>query len=151
MFRSLLCVCTGNLCRSPMAERLLASRSGNALEIGSAGTGAPAGEPAAEFAVAALRERGIDLSTHRAREVTPELLQQSDLVLAADSGHVRELLRLAPSMRGRVYRLGHWRDVDIPDPIGGSREDFEECLALIEACVEDWMPHLLPASETRHG
>ena len=82
--------------------------------------------------------------------MTPDLLRSSDLVLAAEQAHVRELLRLAPTLRGRVFRLGHWRDLDIPDPIRGPREEFERCLARIEACLGDWMPHLQSRSAAHH-
>ncbi|WP_070990085.1 low molecular weight protein-tyrosine-phosphatase [Halofilum ochraceum] len=143
MFQSVLCVCTGNLCRSPMAAVLLADRLGaDGPSVASAGTGAVVGEPAAEHARAAVAARGLDLEGHRARQVTASLLREHELVLAAEGSHVRALLRIEPAARGRVYRLGHWRDMDIADPIGRDYADFVTCLDEIAGCLEDWVGRL---------
>lgn len=150
MIRTILCVCTGNLCRSPMAAALLAARLQDRV-VHSVGTAAIPGTPAPHHAIALMAERGIDLASHRTRHITPALLREYDLVLAAEASHVRRLLTLAPEMRGRVFRLGHWKNFDIPDPLGSSRAHYEHCLDLIEACVDDWVSHLRPQSEARDG
>ena len=80
-----LFVCTGNTCRSAMAEALFRAGAGEAgltsLEVGSAGTGALPGAPASEGAYLVMLERGVDLSAHRARLLTRELIEESDVIL----------------------------------------------------------------------
>ncbi|HEY6005544.1 MAG TPA: low molecular weight protein-tyrosine-phosphatase [Anaeromyxobacter sp.] len=127
-------VCTGNICRSPMAEALLRARferrGRGAVE--SAGLGAVEGRPADPVAVELLAARGLDLSGHRARRVTPEMLSRFDLVLVMDSEQHRSLMALAPSYRGRIRRLGGFSNFDVPDPYREPRLAFERSLALIE-------------------
>ncbi|MGI8707160.1 MAG: hypothetical protein ACR2LG_02990 [Actinomycetota bacterium] len=102
-------VCTGNLCRSPMAESLmreaLSGRDCDGVEVASSGTWAEAGYGAAESAVNALRERGIDLSAHRTRPLDPDEVNQADLVVAMTSVHVREILEVAPEAAGKLVMI----------------------------------------------
>lgn len=141
MFQRILIVCTGNICRSPLAAGLLKAQRAE-LDVTSAGTRAPVGLPADPHAVACAHERGADLARHRSRHLDAESLAGRDLVLTAERCHLEDVLAAFPASRGRVYRLGHWRDVDIPDPIGCDRDVFEETAQVIEACVADWLPHL---------
>ena len=85
MLNRVLVVCVGNICRSPMAEAMLRARLGRRprFEVSSAGVGALVGHPADPFAMELMRERGLDIAAHRARQVTPELVAAHDLVLAA--------------------------------------------------------------------
>lgn len=140
MFNRVLMVCVGNICRSPMAEGLLASRltRRGAPTVGSAGVAAPAGRPADPIACRLMKERGIDISGHRARQLLPEMLRASDLVLVMD-GELEEAVEdLEPACRGRIHRIGRFGDFDVPDPAGGSRADFERTLALIDRGLTDY-------------
>ena len=117
------------------------------ISVSSAGLGALAGHAAAEHAVELMAERGIDISGHRARQLTPELIGTSDLILVMEQGHRRAIDSVEPAARGKIYRLCEWRDVDIPDPYGKPRESFEEALALIERGVSDWAGKLMPGHQ----
>jgi protein-tyrosine phosphatase len=140
MIRHILVVCVGNICRSPMAEALLrdALRGQEEVTVESAGLGAVVDYPAAEHAEVLMAERGLDISGHRARQLTPDLINASDLILVMEAGHKRAIDAEDPAARGKVHRLCEWQDKDVPDPFRQSREAFEEVLLLIEQGVQDW-------------
>jgi protein-tyrosine phosphatase len=123
-----------------MAEALLRARlAGRArTTVESAGLAALVGRPADPIACELLAERGIDLSGHRARQLTPELLSRADLVLVMEAGHQRELERLMPSARGRVQRIGRFGGFDVADPFRQPRAAFENALALVERGLDDF-------------
>jgi protein-tyrosine phosphatase len=140
-------VCTGNICRSPMAEavlRRMVAEAGLAdrVEVWSAGTGDwHVGDDADPRAMAALRERGYPL-THAAQQWRPADFERADLVLALDSGHYRALLRDAPAGdRTKVRLLRSYDplpgdDLDVPDPYYGEVAGFGHVLDLVEiACA----------------
>ena len=133
-------VCTGNICRSPMAEVLLARRlrdRGVSAVVESAGTNAPEGRPADKLAQELMRERGLDLSAHRARQLTPSIVRSFNLVLAMEGWQQREVEAIDPSARGRVHRLGRIGKFDVPDPFGKDRAAFVQSLALIERGLDE--------------
>ena len=134
--RSILFVCTGNICRSPTAEavlRFLSGKAGLELHIESAGLGDwHVGQPPDERAQHHARKRGYDLSAQRARQVTVRDFERFDMILAMDRGHLRALQKLAPARHyGRVRLFVEGRDV--PDPYSGGPEGFEHVLDLVEA------------------
>ncbi|QIJ63597.1 low molecular weight protein-tyrosine-phosphatase [Streptomyces sp. JB150] len=138
-------VCTGNICRSPMAESVFRARVeeaglGGLVEIDSAGTGGwHEGDPADPRTVAVLEEHGYD-SAHTARQFHPSWFGRLDLVVALDTGHAKALRRLAPTEEDarkvrllRSYDPAAGDDLDVPDPYYGARDGFEECLEMVEA------------------
>jgi protein-tyrosine phosphatase len=134
--RSILFVCTGNICRSPTAEgvlRDLSEKAGLELHIASAGLGDwHIGQPPDERAQRHARTRGYDLSTQRARQVTARDFEEFDMILAMDRGHLRALQKMAPHRHHAKIRL-FVADSDVPDPYYGGAEGFEAVLDLVEA------------------
>lgn len=90
------------------------------------------------MAIELMAQRGIDISAHRARQLTPELLAASDLVLVMEDAHRRRIEELAPSARGRVHRIGKLGGYDVPDPYRKARPAFESALSLIERGIDDF-------------
>ena len=144
MIRHILVVCVGNICRSPMAEALLrnALRGQEEITVESAGLGALVGHPASDYAVELMDERGIDISSHRAQQLTPDLVSKADLILVMESGHRRVIDENDITARGKVHRLGEWQDKDIDDPYRQEKTAFIEALADIESGIASWVEKL---------
>ena len=143
----ILLVCTGNICRSPLAaallQRALTERGVEGMDVSSAGTGAWDGAPVSEGAYLVGIERGLDLSAHRARLLTRELIEEADLVLTMARHHRARVDELGGE--GRVFVLGEYAgregdEAEVSDPFGGDLEVYRDtCVeleALIEAAVE---------------
>ena len=146
MITNVLLVCTGNICRSPLAasllERALRER-GLEVTVASAGTGAWDGAPASEGAYLVGLERGLDLSGHRARLLTRELVEKAHLILTMARHHRARVDELGGE--GRVFVLGEYAgrggdDAEVSDPFGGDldiyRETCEELEGLAAAVAE---------------
>ncbi|MFE9448729.1 low molecular weight protein-tyrosine-phosphatase [Streptomyces sp. NPDC006739] len=138
-------VCTGNICRSPMAESVFRAHVAEAgledlVEVDSAGTGGwHEGDGADPRTVSVLEAHGYD-SDHTARQFRPSWFDRLDLVIALDTGHLKALRRLAPTEADghkirllRSYDPAAPDDLDVPDPYYGGLEGFEECLEMVEA------------------
>jgi len=142
MFKSILIVCVGNICRSPMAEALLKTRAPAGVHIHSAGIGALVGKPADAHALRLMQEQGTDISAHRARQLTPAMAGTADLILVMEAGHQRSIYAISPASRGKVHMLGKWADMEVPDPYRKSPEYFAYTLGLIEQGVDQWAEKL---------
>ncbi len=138
-----LFVCTGNTCRSPMAEGLFRKMLANHIHCGeedlmdrgylvaSAGLAAASGAPASPESLELLEKRGIDLREHASQPISPRLLQQADAVYTMTRQHREMILREFPDLAPRVHLLT--RDgSDVLDPIGFGFEEYEKCADQIE-------------------
>lgn len=143
MFKHILVLCTGNICRSPIAGAVLRSRlSAAGIEVRSAGTAAMVGEPADPLAVEVAKDQGLDLSAHRGQQATLPLMQGSDLLLVMTREHADWVHGRLPALRGRVHLLGRWRGEEIADPYGYPKAAFEASMTHIGQAVDDWIPRL---------
>ncbi|EMN1411708.1 protein tyrosine phosphatase [Enterobacter cloacae] len=142
MFNSILVVCTGNICRSPIGERLLRQQLPN-TQISSAGIFGLEGRPADAAAKAVALRHGVSLEGHVARKVTRYLLQKSDLILVMEPEHLRFIASVAPENRGKSLLFGQWLETkDIPDPYRKSREAFEYVFEQLGKASQEWARRL---------
>lgn len=143
MFSRILVLCTGNICRSPMAEALLRQRLPPHCTVTSAGLGALVGHPADPLACALVSEQGLDIGAHRARQVDLEMLRAADLVLVMDQGHRSWMGQAYPQYFGRVHKLLKWNgNGDVADPYRRPRAAFEQAWQAIDTGVNAWLPRL---------
>jgi len=131
-------VCTGNICRSPMAEHLmragLAARGLEGFEVSSAGTHGLVGEPVFEHAGTQLTSRGIDHADFRARRLVKELVAEADLVLASTRDHRAAAVTLVPRAASRTFTLREFdRLLSVVDPPTG--DPVERARALVPAAA----------------
>lgn len=162
----ILFVCSGNSCRSPLAEGLLRvklpSRLQDEVEIKSAGTLGIEGSPAARYSVELVKEMGGDISKHNSQGLTEELLRATDLILAMAAEHVDFLYEEFPQYRENVFLLKRFgraageantdnSDDDIFDPVGSSKETYRLCAAIIEEELERILPTLVNLIQQRRG
>jgi len=147
--KKLLFVCTGNTCRSPMAEGLLKHLLGpdRGWEISSAGVCAVNGLPANPCAVEALRELGLDLSGHRSRHLSPELIDEADLLVTMTGGHRRAITAIAPESAGKVFLLKSFGvaqcAADIYDPVGENLDVYRRVRDEIDAALPDLILYMM--------
>ena len=146
MFRSVLVVCVGNICRSPLGERLLAREiEGADISIKSAGIGALVGHPADPTTADVAQTHGVSLDGHVAQQFTADLGKAHDLILVMEPGHKREILRRAPELSGRVMLFDQWSGgTGIPDPYRQPRALHEDVYARVAAAATAWALKLAP-------
>ena len=143
--KHVLFICTGNVCRSPMAEGLLRHMAGDRVKVASAGLGAGHGQPPSAHAIEVLRKEGIDIADIRSQPVSAPLLQRTDYIFTMTRDHLDMLLLLFPEMASKT-RLLRFEEAakggraDVTDPIGGTRATYESCKADIQRA----MSHVIP-------
>ncbi len=146
----ILIVCTGNVCRSPLAAAMLkqrlAERGRTDVEVVSAGTAAADGEPASEGSYLVALEHGVDLSAHAARLLTRRDVDDADLILCMSEHHVQRCGELGGT--GRAHLLGSYagrkgRDAIVEDPFGGDLREYRTTYAQLDQLLEAVVDRLL--------
>jgi protein-tyrosine phosphatase len=146
-------VCSGNTCRSPMAAAILvrdlaqlhgvapAALAARGITVRSAGILAGSGNPASPGAIEAARRAGLSLDSHRSRQLTPELAAEADLILAMSYEHELRIRQLHPAAGSRVLLLDPGGN-DVADPFGGSVEDYLSCFRRLEGLIRARLPEV---------
>ncbi|MGC6405621.1 low molecular weight protein-tyrosine-phosphatase [Bisgaard Taxon 45] len=143
MFEQILVVCMGNICRSPVGEKLL-QRYFPEKNITSAGIVTEhyhlVDKPADDMMIKIANNHGLNLSTHRAKQLTRALCHKADLILVMEKAHIELVHQLCPLSQGKVILFGHWLTAskDIPDPYKKSQEMFEYAYQMLESAAEQW-------------
>jgi len=138
MVNSILVTCIGNICRSPIAERLLKKYAPN-KNISSAGLKALVGQSADVLALEVANQHGISLEGHQSKQLTAILCRRYDLILVMEKRHIDAVCYLSPELRGKTMLFGHWLgQCDIADPFHQNREFFESTFRLINESARQW-------------
>jgi len=141
-------VCSGNICRSPIAAgfaRDKLARRGIPAAVLSCGTLGIVGQPAALQGQAAMREIGIDISEHYSQGVQPAMLELADWVVVMGPNHEAVLLDRLPGIADKLVRMWEYADEAIPhiaDPVGKDVAAFRTCRDLLDRCMENWIDSL---------
>lgn len=148
---NILLVCTGNTCRSSMAEgifkQMLLNSNIENINVSSAGLSAFQGDRANQKAIDVLKNQGIDISEHRARQLTGEIINSSDLILTMTYAHKMSILNYAPKSKGKVFTLKEYAreadgeesgnmNLDIHDPYGRDYSVYESVMNEIQTEIE---------------
>ena len=138
MIKTVLVVCVGNICRSPLVERLLQAHAPH-LSVSSAGIGALVGKPADATASEVAALQGVSLDGHVARQFTAALGQAADLILVMEPGHKAQIARETPQLSGKTMLLDHWSgSKGIADPYKKSSECHKLVFDQIETAAKAW-------------
>ena len=147
--KQLIFVCTGNTCRSPMAEGLLRNLlpADSGWEISSAGVCAADGWPTSANSVEALREKGIDISDLHSRTLTPYLIEDAALLITMTEGHRQAIMAVAPESEGKVFLLKSFGvskcAADIYDPVGENLDVYRRVRDEIDAALPDLILYMM--------
>lgn len=140
--KKILIVCVGNICRSPVAEQIMKTRLPD-MEISSAGISAVIGHDIDATARGVAEENGLMLAPHQARQFTPEIGDEHDLILVLEAGHKREIERRSPQLSGRIFKLSHWTGgEDIPDPFRLDEEFHQRVFEQMREAAIAWASRL---------
>lgn len=138
MFQNILVVCHGNICRSPTAERILQKKLPN-HRISSAGIKALVGKDADFQAIKTALKHGVVVAGHTARQLTPEMCDQADLILVMEPEQIDKVADIQPSARSKTILFAQWLPKKtIPDPFKQSAEMFEAVFQQLEEAAQSW-------------
>ncbi|HHW37746.1 MAG TPA: low molecular weight protein arginine phosphatase [Bacillales bacterium] len=135
--RKILFICTGNTCRSPMAEAIFKHKTKNRFEVRSAGIFAHDGSSASAHSIAILKNQSIPID-HKSKQLTTELVAWSDLILTMGNSHKQLIRQRYPKASEKVYSLKEYalnRQADIADPFGGTLNDYEKTFKEIDEAI----------------
>jgi len=153
---SVFFVCKGNICRSPLAEAYMKSKlkGKNQLRVFSGGLDTTPGHTANAVAETIARQYGLALEGHRTTPISRDLIRQADLILVMDYSQRQSLLATYPEAQGKVSLLSSFRRgvlTHIPDPYGGTLEQFDHCYQLISQSCDNLLTYIeIPESASLH-
>ncbi|WP_353093709.1 low molecular weight protein arginine phosphatase [Tissierella praeacuta] len=137
-----LFICTGNTCRSPMAEgilRSMAEKKNLSIEVESAGISVFTGDSASKNSIMAMKKIGMDISKHKARQIHKEMIDKVDLILTMSKSHKNFIISHFPSSREKIFTLLEYAykiDKDVADPFGGRLVIYEKTRDEIYKAIE---------------
>ena len=152
----ILFVCTANICRSPVAEAVLRNRlqerGMDDWTVRSAGTWAIQERAAAKNSIRVLAERGMDIADHRSRMVTNEILDQADLILCMESGHVEALKAEFPEAAHRIHLLSAMagEKTSISDPYRGPLEEYKRMATIVTDLIDRGLQRIIDLAWANH-
>lgn len=142
MLNNILVVCVGNVCRSPVGERLLAQSLPEA-HVSSAGMGALANHPADPTMTEVAQSHGLSLEGHIARQIQADMIREADLVLVMEAEHLAHMMTKWPFASGKVFQFDKWSGgAGVPDPYRKSHEYHETVYNLLEQAASAWIKRL---------
>lgn len=142
MFKNILTICIGNVCRSPVSEGLLKHYSEKydlGLNVSSAGIQALVRQHAQPFSIQVAKEHGIDIMQHKARQLDEQMAREADLILVTDEVVLKGAKQMFPFAGGKFKKLGHFRDIDVDDPYQQGQDSFNTMYDVIDECTKDWL------------
>lgn len=143
-------ICTGNICRSAMAHKMLekkAKEENKDIEVYSCGVFAEDGDVPTYEGIDVMREYGIDLSKHRATNIRNSNIKDMDVILCATNSHKNNVISMYPELKEKVYTMKEYagydkKDIDIKDPWGYGIAIYRMCAAEIEDCIDKYLKNI---------
>lgn len=141
MFNTILVLCTGNICRSPIAEGMFKRElEPKGKKVFSAGIAAVVGNSAHKHSLAVSEQNGLDISDHIAAQLNTDMVNQADLIIVMDQEHLSHMQGRYPQASGKTFLVGHWDGrADVDDPIRKPREAFDTTYAELEKYTQSWL------------